>query len=83
MADSIIHGMHGCSQEDAYVRPEDPLSAEQESRKQADPGKLRFGAYDPADAEELQKRLTGRCCRKDFFGIKIRITQHTRLGGFR
>ena len=25
MADAIIHGMHGCSQEDEYVRPADPL----------------------------------------------------------
>lgn len=28
MADSIIHGMHGCSQEDSYVRPDDPLVLE-------------------------------------------------------
>ena len=25
MADAIIHGMHGCSREDEYVRPADPL----------------------------------------------------------
>ncbi len=25
MADAIIHGMHGCSREDEYVRPTDPL----------------------------------------------------------
>ena len=24
MADSIIHGMHGCSREDTYIWPEEP-----------------------------------------------------------
>ena len=28
MADMIVKGVHGCSREDEYVRPEDPLIRE-------------------------------------------------------